>query len=367
MARRVLVTGASGFLGRDLVRSLETEKGVEYIAAVDTKPIGGFDKAELIRADIASPLIQRVIASTGVDTVVHADLTSSPLSVGGRSAQKERNVIGTMQLLGACQRVEAVEKVVVRSSTAVYGNDSSDPSILREDWSNLSEASGYSKDLADAETFARDFGRRRSRVKLTILRFANVMGPTAETSMTQLFSLPLIPTALGFDPRLQLLHEHDAVRVLRKSVVEDHPGVFNVAADGVLYLSQAIRLARRLPLPVVTPLGTIAGDVLRRFGVIDFPTDQTALLVHGRVVDTQRLKEVFGYEPVYTTRDALVSFLESPRASRSSALKDWQKELYEFAAARFAALAGGPPAPRPYVVGAGEDAGSSSQPPAEAQ
>lgn len=348
MSRRVLITGVSRFPGADVANALAASDEVSYVAGVDLKePEVDLGKTEFVRADIRSPLIHRVISSTEVDTVVHADLTSRPARIGGRSAQKEWNVIGTMQLLGACQRIETVKKVIVRSSTAVYGNDFRDPSVLTEDWSSrTTDPHGYAKDLADAETFARDFGRRRPDVLLTILRMANVVGPTAETNMTQLFSLPFVPRALGFDPRIQLLHEFDAVEVLRRSVVEDHPGVFNVAGDGVMYLTQAIRVAKRLPLPIVTPFAAAFGDLVKRFGFVDFPTDQISLLVHGRVADNRRLKEVFGYEPRYSTVEALKEFLDSGRPTAGpDAIVEWEKELYGLLD-----RIGAPAPTKPYVV-----------------
>ncbi|HLF70101.1 MAG TPA: NAD-dependent epimerase/dehydratase family protein [Actinomycetota bacterium] len=331
MGKRVLITGVSKFLGASLARRLQDDPEVDYVAGVDLRPPPfELPGVEYLRADIRTPLIQKIIATAQADTVVHCDLTSSPVRVGGRSAQKEQNVIGTMHLLGACQRSEIVRKVVVRSSTAVYGIDSSDPSILSEDRLHAAPpVHGYSKDVFDAETSARDFGRRRPEVTLTILRMANVVGPRAETNMTQFFSLPVIPTALGFDPRLQLLHEDDAVEVLRRSVVEDHPGVYNVAADGVMYLSQAIRIARRIPMPILAPLAVMIGDTVRRTGVIDFSTDQINLIVHGRVVDTTRLKDIFGYAPAYSTLEAFRDFVESTSRAEGG-LTGWEKEIYAF-------------------------------------
>lgn len=332
MGRRVLITGVSSFLGGRLADALATHASVSEVIGVDVRPPKrNHDKFEFIRADIRSPLIYRVLTTAEPDTVVHADLTSRPRRAGGRSAQKEQNVIGTKQLLGACQRADFIRKVVVRSSTAVYGNDSKDPSILREDWSSRAlNVPGYSKDVFDAEQFGRDFGRRRPDVSLTILRMANIVGPTAETNMTQYFQLALVPTALGFDPRLQLLHEDDAIETLRRAVIEDHPGVFNVAGDGVIYLSQAIRIARRLPLPLIPSLAVVAGEVLRRAGVVDFPTDQINLIVHGRVVDNTRLKTVFGYVPRHTTAQAFRDFIavRGDNVSGPRAIADWEKELY---------------------------------------
>ena len=100
-------------------------------------------------------------------------------------------------------------------------------------------------------------------------------------------------TALGFDPRIQFIHEDDAVEVLYRATRQDHPGIFNVAADGVLLLSQAIRICGKpwvsVPLPLASPLA----GALQRFGAVDFPRDQLQFLVYGRVADNARLKHRF--------------------------------------------------------------------------
>jgi UDP-glucose 4-epimerase len=330
--RKVLITGISSYLGACLARALEASDEVGFIAGVGSSPPPiELERTEFLRADIRSPIIHKVLTSTGVDTVVHSEISSSTLKVGGRPAQKERNIIGTMQLLAACQRTEEIRKVVVRSSTAVYGAEPGDPSVLSEGWSGqASIKGGYSRDVSDAETYARDFGRRRPDVDLTLLRVANIVGPQAVTSMTQLYSLPAVPTALGFDPRLQMLHEEDAVEALRRAVLEDHPGVFNVAPDGILYHSQAIRLARRLPMPVLMPLGEVTGSTLRRLKIVDFPIDQLGLLIHGRIVDNTRLKEVFGFRPAYTSLEAFKDFLRArgDEVAGPPALASWERELY---------------------------------------
>ena len=86
-----------------------------------------------MRADIRNPLIAKVIAQARVTTVVHAALMASPQPVGGRVPMQEMNVIGTMQLLAACQKSDTVRRVVVKSTTAVYGSDARDPAVFTED------------------------------------------------------------------------------------------------------------------------------------------------------------------------------------------------------------------------------------------
>lgn len=313
--RRVLITGIAGVLAGRLAERLEADDAVTSIVGLGLRePRHVLNRTEYVRADLRSPLVAKVVESTGVDTIVHLDITATPQRAGGRSQMKEHNVIGTMQLLGAAQKAPGLRKMVVKSTTAVYGSHYGNPALLREDAApDAPRQEGYGKDAVDVENYARAFGRRREDVTLTILRFANFIGPRVETPLTRYFSLPVVPTMLGYDPRLQLCHEDDAVEVLYRSVRGDQRGIYNVAGPGMVYLSQAIRLAGRIPLPVPLPFVNGLGGLVRSAGRVDFSPDQLRLLMYGRVGDIGRLREGFGYEPAYSTKEALADFIASGR------------------------------------------------------
>lgn len=335
MGQRVLITGISGHLAGKLARRLEGDPDVEYVVGIGLEePSQDLERTEFVRADIRNPLTVKVLQTTEVDTVVHLHILATPRGVGGRSQMKEINVIGTMQLLGACQRAERVRKVVMKSTTAVYGADPRDPALFTEEMAARSEPRhGYTKDAVEVERYARGFGRRRPDVAVTLLRFANFLGPEIDTPLTRYFSLPVVPTAMGYDPRLQFVHEDDAVEVLHRAVRQDHPGIYNVAGDGVLLLSQALRLMGRPSVPVVLPLVAPMASVFRRFGVVDFATDQLRYLLYGRVADNARMKERFGFAPRFTTKDALLDFARGRRVRRlvsERRLADWERDLYAF-------------------------------------
>ena len=335
MSQRIMITGISRFLGGKLAQRLEKLPEVEYLVGVDLdEPEVDLDRTEFVRADIRNPLIVKVLQSAEVDTVVHLNIVTTPTRVGGRAAMKELNVIGAMQLFAACQKADSVKKLVMKSTTAVYGVDARDPAVFTESMTSRSvPRSGFSKDSVEIEAYARDFGRRRPDVALTILRFANFIGPDIETTLTRYFTLPIIPTAMGYDPRIQLVHEDDALEVLVRSVTEDHPGIFNVAGDGVVYLSQAVRILGRPPLPVLLPLANPVANLLRRMGRVDFPADQLQFLQYGRVVDNARLKRGFGFQPAYTTRAALEDFVAARRINRvlsPTRAEQWEHDVYEF-------------------------------------
>jgi UDP-glucose 4-epimerase len=221
---------------------------------------------------------------------------------------KEQNVIGTMQLLAAAQGVPGLRKLVVRSSTAAYGASFRDPAVFTEDTEPRAVPRGsFARDILDIEGYARGFRRRRPEVIGTVLRFAPFISSNADTTLTRYFAQPLVPTVFGRDARLQFVHVDDALEVIYRSVIEDHPGTFNVAGAGVLSLSQAVRRAGRVPLPLFE--GTLSSVVAlaRNVGIGQVGLDQIDLFVHGRVVDTTKLTREFGFTP-RTTAEAFDDF-----------------------------------------------------------
>ena len=311
----VLVTGVSKFLGGHLAARLAADPSIDRVLGVDTVPpprdlLRRMGRAEFVRADIRNPLIAKVISQASVDTVVHASLSANPGTSGGRTAMKEMNVIGTMQLLAACQKAVSVRRVVLKSTTAVYGSSPRDPALFDEAMTPKDLPSGgYAKDAVEIEGYLRGFARRRPDVSVTVLRFANFIGPRIDTVFTRYFALPVVPTVLGFDARVQLLHEEDALAVLERAVTDELPGTFNVAADGVLMLSQAIRRAGRIALPVPGPAVGPVSRFFRGARIVDFSPEQMRLLNFGRVVDNRRLRTQFGFTPRWTTAQAFDDYV----------------------------------------------------------
>ena len=317
MGRVVLVTGVSRYLGGRYAKMLSTDPEVERVIGVDVIPPGhDIGDTGFVRADIRNPVIGRIIEHAGVDTVVHMSVIATPMGAGGRVSMKEINVIGTMQLLAACQRSPSLRRLVVKSTSAVYGSSPRDPALFSEDLvGKVPPRSGWGKDSVEVEGYVRGFSRRRPDVDVVTLRLANLVGPGIRTPMTDYFALPVIPTVLGFDPRLQFLHEDDALEALRLGALEDVSGVVNVAGDGVISLSQAARFAGRPTLPVPPMLAGAVGVLYRQTGLTDFSREQIRYLSYGRGLDTTRMRDVLGLKPTYTTRDAFLDFVRRRRLS----------------------------------------------------
>jgi UDP-glucose 4-epimerase len=202
----------------------------------------------------------------------------------------------------------------------VYGASSRDPAMFTEAMEpRRVPASGYAKDVAEIEGYVRGFARRRPDVRVTTLRLANVLGPHVTSPMTSYFRLPVIPTVLGFDPRLQFLHETDLMRVLTHAVGSDLPGTFNVAGDGVMLLSQAVRRLRKPSVSLPGPAVSGVASLLKSARMADFSPEQLGFLTFGRGIDTSRMRDELGFEPELTTAEAFADFAgaigHGPRAA----------------------------------------------------
>jgi UDP-glucose 4-epimerase len=313
MGRVVLVTGVSRDIGRRFARAAANDPSIDRVVGVDVvPPRGDIGEVSFVRADIRTPVIAKVLAKEDVDTVVHMSVIATPGSAGGRGTMKELNVLGTMQLLAACQKTPRLERLVVKSTTTVYGAGPRDPAMFTEDMGpKRLPSSGYAKDVYEVEGYVRGFARRRPDVAVTLVRAANVIGPHVVSPITGYFRLPVVPRVLGFDPRLQFLHEDDLLAVLRHAATDGPPGTFNVAGDGVLMLSQALR---RLGKPTVAMPGFAVGRLgatLRQARVSDFSPEQLGFLTYGRGVDTTRMRTQLGFEPTWTTEGAFEDFCRS--------------------------------------------------------
>src|SRR5690606_31872494 len=134
--------------------------------------------AEFVRADIRNPLIRKVVEGNEVDTVVHASVLTRPPAGGGRAVMKDLNVLGAMQLLAVCQKAPSVRRVVVRSSSAVYGCSAKDPAKFTEEMGARTPPAGwFARDMIDIEALVRAMARRRPDISAAILRFAPIVGP----------------------------------------------------------------------------------------------------------------------------------------------------------------------------------------------
>jgi UDP-glucose 4-epimerase len=313
-SRRILVTGLSTYWGGRLAQALEAFPDVEAVIGVDNEePQVELERTEYVKVGAQHALLRRVVEAAEIDTVVDTRLVTDSTRTTPSKAH-ENNVIGTMNILAACSGADSpVRKFVFKSSTHYYGCEQDDPAFFDETMVRPHPPrTPIERDIVEAEASVNEFAEKHPDSAVTILRFANVLGPDVRTSHIDLFSLPAVPMILGFDPRYQFVHEDDVVHALEHAARHELPGVYNVAADGVLALSEVAGLLGKPYAPILPPWGTgLAAAALRRVGV-RIPAEALAQLRFGRGVDNRRFKAA-GFRYQYTTREAVMKLAEHLR------------------------------------------------------
>ncbi|MEX2253560.1 MAG: NAD-dependent epimerase/dehydratase family protein [Thermoleophilaceae bacterium] len=312
--RRVLITGLATYWGGRLAEALEAFPEIEAIIGVDSRdPTRELERTEFVRVGNQHSLIERIVMAAEIDTVIDSRLVVDSLVTSPRLAH-ENNVIGTMNILAACTGAESpVRKFIFKSSAHYYGCEQDDPAFFSERMRRPHPPrTPIERDIVEAEAAVAEFADKRPDILVTVLRCSNVLGPDVHTSFARLFSLPGVPMVLGFDPRLQFVHEDDVVHALEHAAVNRVPGVYNVAADGVLALSELIGLLGKRSLPILPPWGTgaLAGP-LRRLG-LRFPDEMVNQMRFGRGLDNRAYKAA-GFNYTYTTREAALKLGEHLR------------------------------------------------------
>jgi UDP-glucose 4-epimerase len=333
--RRILITGVDTYWGGRLAQELEKDAENEAIIAVSPEhPSCALERTEYVRVGTQHALLRRIVHAARIDTVVDTRLIVDSTTAPKRVAH-EMNVLGTMNVLAACGGPDSpVTKVVFKSSAHYYGCERDDPGFFTEEMHRpYPPRTSIEADIVEAEDAVQEFAARNAKVTVTTLRFCDGLGPDLKTSHTALLSLPAIPGILGFDPRYQFIHEDDIVGALHHVVVNDAPGIHNVAPDGVLSLSEIAGLLGKPFAPLLPPWGTgLATGLTNRIG-LHIPSEVRQQLRYGRGLDNRRIKRA-GYRFDLTTRETVQAFAAAlrlkPFRESADAPYRYEREVEEF-------------------------------------
>lgn len=292
--QRILVTGASTWVGGRLVRSLESRADTVVFAVDEIEPPIPFRSDFHLSSLDVLEFAEHVI-SVRPTTVVHLQTLDRSVLFGPDHSQSSV-ILGAQALFGAIGRLPEVHSVIVKSDTAVYGSGPRSPSVVNEETSPSPRLTRYERSLRDVEAAVSQLGSEHPEVTFTVLRFNPIIGASIPNPISRYLRLPVVPTLLGSDPRLQGVHEDDAVRALEHAI--DHPtaGTFNVGGDGQLYLSRILRLGKRINQRLPARQLDQAMKVLRPFGA-SLPQHLLNLIKYGRVADTRMMQQTLGFQP----------------------------------------------------------------------
>jgi len=318
----LLLTGVSGYWGERLALAVEKEEGFGDVYGIDVgKPRVNFRRTQFNHLDVRSPMILDFLISRDIETVIHLQETT------GEDAEElfQRNVMDTMFLLSACADA-GVRNVVLKSETAVYGFRADNPVRISEGRYLVKKNSPFLdrnlgqiphlSNLLEVEKFVFKFRSQRPDTLVVPLRFAPILGPRCQSWMTQYLREAVIPTVLGFDPLIQLIHEDDVVRALLAAAHSEVDGPVNVAAPGILTLHQMIRRMGGTSVPFARSVGNLWRRIRRAFsGEMIAPLGLDSLKF-SCVGATERMREELAFEPKFTAFQTLDHFSEHRRMAR---------------------------------------------------
>src|SRR5436190_1730220 len=195
--RRVVITGVASQWGAELARRLERDPSIEYLAGIDDAPPAvELERTDFIEADIRSPLLSRLLPGTGAETIVHCGIRWFPEPGKPSRVLHDVNVIGTLQLLAACERTETLRSLVVRGSAAIYGCEGPAPCFFTEEMARrLPLRTRFQRDASELEAYIDNFARRHAEIVCCILRYQPEIGPGLDSPLVRYLSLPVVASA----------------------------------------------------------------------------------------------------------------------------------------------------------------------------
>lgn len=304
---RVLITGAGGYLGSQLIDLLaQRAETAGCITALDVREISADRRSPGIdyrQADVRSPDLTQIFKQASPEIVVHLASIVTPGKDSNREFEYSVDVGGTANVLAACLAAGA-KKIVVTSSGAAYGYHPNNPAWIGEDWpvrGNQEFAYSYHKRLVE-EMLAR-WRAEHPELAQVVLRIGTILGETVNNQITALFEKPRLIAIAGSDSPFVFVWDRDVAGAILHAITTDKTGVYNVAGDGALTLREiAARLGKpRLVLPawlIGAPL-----SILQKFGLTQYGPEQVNFLRYRPVLDNRRLKQDFGYQPRKTSAE----------------------------------------------------------------
>jgi UDP-glucose 4-epimerase len=311
---RILITGVSSDLGADLARRLNEASKPGQLIGLDLEPPPyRLRQMRFVKADLRHPNASEVVRRLDPDVVIHLALRVSSATTDSRLAH-ELNVSGTMNVLAGAR---SARRIVLKSSTAVYASGQRMPSLLREEDAGRFPPPGPGgRDLLEVESLLNDHYLASPDLTVTVLRLGHRLGSrrSRRSPLADYLALPRPPTVAGFNPRVQLLAEEDAVESLHRAALADHPGTFNVTGRGAILLSRLLQIAGRSPAPLLPPVGgrflqaqayrAITGHIPHEYLL--------ELVTGGQVADSALLLQEFGWQPPRSSREVAGAFFDLP-------------------------------------------------------
>lgn len=304
---RILITGAAGYIGRQLGEHLAER---HHVVGLDIRVPSGA-RFECHQGDIRDPQLATLLSNQRIEKVVH--LAAVLEDSGDRQRDYDIDVNGTNNVLSSCVAA-GVNQIVVTSSGAAYGYHPDNPEWIDEaDPLRGNPEFAYSDHKRRVEELLARFRAEQPQLGQLILRPGTVLGAHTRNQITQLFEKKRVLAIAGAASPFVFIWDQDVIGVIVKGVEESAVGLYNLAGDGALTVSE---LAAILGKPVLTlPAGLLRTllAVGHKLGLSRHAPEQINFLRYRPVLGNRRLKEEFGYQPAKSSEQVFRFFVEHAR------------------------------------------------------
>ena len=322
-ARRVLVTGASGFLGQGLISQLAQQGDCESVIAVDVREVPAGQRLPgitYLTQDVRDPTLAETVAAQQIDTLVHLAAIVTPGKDANRAFEYSVDVEGTRNVLQACV-AHGVQHIVVSSSGAAYGYHADNPAWLTEDMPlRGNDSFAYSHHKRLVEEMLAQYRQTHPQLLQTVLRIGTILGERVNNQITALFEKPRLLAIQGSDSPFVFVWDEDVTGAIVHALSGQAPsGCFNLAGDGALTIFDIAQRLNKRPRVLPAWLLQTALWVGSRLGISQYGPEQLDFLRYRPVLLNTALKTRFGYTPQKTSAqalDALISARETLRPIR---------------------------------------------------
>lgn len=306
---RVFITGCSGYLGQNLIKSIRDDSDIAWLGGNDIRPPSDIAGWHFFRIDVNSPRLTEILREHRVDTVVHLAWIFNPTHQP--DLEYRVDVEGTRNVLQAAKSAD-VEYLIYLSSTTSYGPHPDNPPLLKEsDPTRGHRGYLYSRYKAEVDQMVRQFMKSSDRPRIFMVRAPIVLGPRTQNIVSMFTGLPVMVGVRGYDPPMQFVHENDMTRLLAWAIKHRPEGVYNFSGQGTVRYSEIARMAGkrlvRLPIWILSPVM----GLLWSLRLIPFPPSMLDFIRYPWVASTEKFDSTFDFRCEADSKQAVLDFVRA--------------------------------------------------------
>jgi UDP-glucose 4-epimerase len=315
---KIAITGANGYLGKQIIKKLLKDKRINYIVAIDKVkiPINN-KKLKPVICDITNPEIAKIIS--GCEVLVHLAFIIGDST--NRPALYRVNVDGSRNVFESAAKV-GVKKIIVASSIAVYGYYPDNPEIIYETHPLRGNPdNAYSDTKVLVELLLDDFEKRYPEISIIRFRPGVILGPNTRNNFRIMLEVPFwidFENCPGFFSKTPVVHEEDVASAFILGIFSKKTGAYNLVAEPFVTREQILKRTKQIPIKLpVNLIGKIM-DITFKLKLSNSPASDLYYAIYPIPASGKKAIKELGWKPKYSGLEALEELLSVIKRERKN-------------------------------------------------